>query len=113
MKKSDLRSGMVVKVRSGIEYFVVIPDKYDYGTMFLMNKNGLTCNESYYEEDLTDEEGDSDFDIMEVYDAKVTGFSHAFNNLSSRLIWKREEVKEVTMKEVCEKFGCKVKIVEG
>lgn len=31
---------------------------------------------------------------------------------SCNKIWKRSEVKEVTMAEVEEKFGCKVKIVK-
>lgn len=31
--------------------------------------------------------------------------------ISKYLIWEKEDILEVTMEEVCKKFGCKVKIV--
>lgn len=111
MKKSDLRSGMVVKVRNGSEYLVIIPVSTDYDTIFLMNKNGRTWLDCWFGEDLLDQDGDKEFDIMSVYNIRRSGFSATFDNLGNRLLWKREEPLKVTMEEVCEKFGCKVEIV--
>lgn len=113
MKKSDLRSGMVVRVRNGFEYLVMIPDSTDYDTLFLMNKNGHTWLNCGFGEDLLDQKGDDGFDVMAVYDIRRSGFSSVFENLENRLLWKREEPLKVTMEEIYEKFGCKVKIVEG
>ena len=45
-------------------------------------------------------------DIMSVY----TSYLHCID-IPKKLLWQREEYKEVTMKEIEEIFGCKVKIV--
>ena len=46
-------------------------------------------------------------DIVNVYASSVCSA-----DTPTRLLWKRKEYKEVTMQEIEEKFGCKVKIVE-
>lgn len=98
--KSDLKNRMVVELRNGTRY-VVIDDKIlsSIGYDFL----------STYNEDLTMEKGPSKHDIVKVYDQI---YCIDFNKNSLNLLWERSEVKEVTMAEVEEKFGCKVKIVK-
>ena len=55
----------------------------------------------------------AEFDIAKVYEKTI-----CLLNLEKDLpfemdiLWERSEVKEVTMAEVEEKFGCKVKIVK-
>ena len=49
------------------------------------------------------------FSVPFIFDALF--YSEKFDSL--RWDWEREEIKEVTMAEVEEKFGCKVKIVKG
>ena len=46
-------------------------------------------------------------DIMSVYASSVYSA-----DTPTKLLWERKEYKEVTIKEIEEKFGCKVKIVE-
>lgn len=51
-------------------------------------------------------------DIVKVYDKVNTLEEIGYNGLL-HLLWERSEVKEVTMAEVEEKFGCKVKIINN
>lgn len=53
----------------------------------------------------------SDYAPLNVYELR--GILEHGSLWASRLLWTRPAVKEVTMTEVCEKFGCEVKIVEG
>lgn len=99
MTKADLKNRMVVECRNG-EKYIVIGDKI----LSTKGHNWLLD----YNEDLTSELGLPEYDIMKVYD-KV--FSLDFNKDMLELLWERKEVKEVTMSEVEEKFGCKVKII--
>ena len=58
---------------------------------------------------------DNSFDIMKVY---LPNHPYAFMNITyqesnRKLIWERNNVKEMTMREIEEHLGCKIKIVEG
>lgn len=80
-----------------------------------------------YNDDLTDSADSRPFSGYDIIAVRKTSdccvkfsvpfiFDHLFYNNEFDCIcwdWKREEVKEVTMAEVEEKFGCKVKIVKG
>ena len=98
--KSDLKNRMVVECRNGNKY-IVIDD-------MLLSTNGYSWLLSY-NENLTMKQGLSEFDIMKVYNRAN---SLDFNKYMLTLLWECSEVKEVTMAEVEEKFGCKVKIVK-
>ena len=100
--KADLKNSMVVKYRNGKRRMVV---------------DDLLVGENYYGEltmynnDLT-HKTDNERDIMAVYPK-----AHIFamlNDIESYFtpLWERSEAKEVTMAEIEEKFGCKVKIVD-
>ena len=91
--KSDLRDRMVVETRSG---------HYDEHNLF---HHG-------YNDDLTMSSG-ANWDIIKVY--KEVNNLCCFCNDGAYgaldLLWERKPIKEVTMSEVEEKFGCRVKII--
>lgn len=103
MRKSQLQDGDIVEVRNGDRYIVFFGE--------LRRKHGFLslCD---YSEDMTMNEFDSEFDIVKV---KVQS-AFPFKEIESKHIfwnWTRKKAIEVTMKEVEEKFGCKVKIIKG
>ena len=110
MTLDDLKTGMIVKTREG-KYNIVMRDFIDEGDILA----GLSCNNkisytwtslSNYSQDMTNSKFPH-IDIMSVYS------SYPYSaDTPIRLLWKREEYKEVTMSEIEEKFGCKIKIVE-
>jgi hypothetical protein len=102
--KADLKNRMAVEVRDG-EKYIVVDD-------VLLGNNSF-AELGYYNDDLTHYEHHEN-DIIKVYPAVVYYFSDIDTIEHWRApIWERSEVKEVTMAEVEEKFGCKVKIVDG
>ena len=110
MTLNDLKTGMVVKTREG-KYNIVMRDFIDEGDILA----GLSFNNkisdtwtslSNYNQDMTNS-GFPHIDIMSVYS------SYPYSaDTPKKLLWERKEYKEVTMREIEEKFGCKVKIVE-
>ena len=109
MTLNDLKTGMIVKTREG-KYNIVMRDFIDCGDILA----GLSCDNkisetwtslSNYNQDMTNSRFPH-IDIMSVY----ASYTYSADT-PKRLIWERNEYKEVTMKEIEEKFGCKVKIV--
>lgn len=109
--KKDLKTGMVVKTKNNT-MFLVVGDKLISTTGFgLLNeyKDDLTIN------DQPDPDIQSGFDIIEVYD-DINGWGFGFSRALSyieekkygKLIWKRKEIKEVTMQEIADKLGIPV-----
>lgn len=96
----------VVETRNGSRYLLV---KQEGCTIVGLN---LDVSTSYailiLDENLQDVEDDN-FDIKRVYKYRNCGFSNIKENLSEP-VWEREEVKEMTMKEICDALGCEVKI---
>lgn len=94
MKKSDLKSGMVVEYRDGRKRLVVNDDLIgDDGSLSL----------TYYNDDLKDNEYsvlDSDFDIIKVYRYKDNrSLSYLLKDDNLELIWERKDNK-LTNKEL-------------
>lgn len=122
MTKSDLKTGMIAKTRDGSEHTVfidTIPIMCNYcdkiETSFIVNRSkNIWDSLNNYNNDLTHIEFE-DLDIVEIY---IPLHPYSFQDVEfqrekRRLIWKREEdIKEVTMKDIENKFGCKVKIVK-
>ena len=109
MTLNDLKTGMIVKTRNG-EYHIIMKDFIDKGDILA----GLSCSNkisetwislSQYNQDMT-HLGRSYLDIVSVYASSVYSA-----DTPTRLIWER--CKQVTINELEEKFGCKVKIVGG
>jgi hypothetical protein len=114
MTLNDLKDGMVVVLRNGDPY-IVLRNVFYYGDILAGYKNILEFYNTQisltrYNADMTFKSKSIDpFDIMEIYE-KPEDIFHAFFK-KGKLIWEREKHKEVTMQELEEKFGCKVKIV--
>ena len=109
MTLNDLKTGMIVEIRNGNSY-IVMRDFIDDGDIIA----GLSCNNkisdtwislSSYDKDMT-HSSLPNIDIMSVYASSAYS-----TDTPTKLLWERNEYKEVTMKEIEEKFGCKVKIV--
>lgn len=100
--KSDLKNHMVVRLRDGRVGVI-------FGNYIITATSVIFID--HYNDDLT-MSSSKDVDIVQVFDH--LDFSSVLDN--SVLILDRqreEEAKEVTMAEIEEKFGCKVKIVNG
>ena len=110
MTLNDLKTGMIVKTRNGNSY-IVMRDFIDAGDVLA----GLSCSNiisgtwtslSNYNQDMTHPTR-AFLDIVNVYASSVYSA-----DTPTKLLWERKEYKEVTMSEIEEMFGCKVKIVE-
>lgn len=110
MTLKDLKTGMIVKTRND-NYYIIMRDFIDCGDVLA----GLSCSNIIsgtwtsllgYNQDMTHPTL-PDIDIMSVYASSAYSV-----DTPTELLWERKEYKEVTMQEIEEKFGCKVKIVE-
>ena len=107
--KSDLKTGMVVKLRDG-DFYLVYGERLfsDYGYREIDN----------YNEDLTHTFGGDRCDIVEVYD--VNNYASGLKDILDHpgtLIWSREpNEREISSEEAFkilkEHYGCDVKIKE-
>lgn len=125
MTKKDIEAGDLVLLRDGR---VCIVRKEEDGVLLLYGKPYYVSYPAItrinkldnYNNDLTD--GDyHKYDIIAVSKRSGTLFlgNYLIDILLSKVTlsdvfwdWEREKVKEVTMSEVEEKFGCKVKIIK-
>lgn len=113
MTKADLKTGMVVELRNGDKFLVMLnPDCEDrelisfYGGFMKLNN---------YDDNLNDNEGDAEYDIIKVYTAE-TSICRLFESSNGKglrltLLWERSEVKEMAIEEIEEQLGYKIKIV--
>lgn len=106
--KADLKDGMVVENRLGERKLVL--------GSYLMGALTYGDLSEYAETLLRKDTFYSDLDILKVYDPSPY---HTFYDIiyghGLTLLWKRDEVenvKEITIADIEEKFGCKVKIVK-
>ena len=110
MTLDELKTGMIVETRNGNSY-IVMRDFIDDGDVLagLSDSDNITntwTSLSAYNKDM-EHNLLPEIDIMSVY------ASYLYNiDKPEKLLWKREEYKEITMREIEEMFGCKVKIVE-
>lgn len=123
MKKSDLKTGMVVRHRSG-KYSVVMLDTYHTVPSQIValgegtndNIDGYTADMMWYEDQREDQ-----LDIVAVYEPRILTYMHSnifkgcgtvHENHNCKLIWSRDTTTEMTMEEVCEALGKQIKIVK-
>ena len=110
MTLDDLKTGMIVTVRTGDSYIVMRDFLGDISILTGISDNKTISRKwikmSGYTQDLTCTKAPI-LDIMSVYSSDPCEI-----DIPRGLLWERKECKEVTMKEIEEKFGCKVKIVE-
>ena len=128
MKKSDLKTGMIVTTREGYEYVVLLgttsvyTGKESCDILLNINPKSYLWNKlDYYNEDLIydstlarNEDKAKRNDIIKV---ELAPHPYAFALLDyeredRKLLWERNKsIKEMTMEELAEHFGCEVKIV--
>ena len=112
--KDNLETGMRVVVRDGNEYVVMKDyETVHYGVGAILGVNGIGFKSlKNYNHDLTHATLGKDSDIMKVlkpiYDSDVL----SNNEDDFEVIWEREEAVELTVAQISEKLGYKVKVVE-
>lgn len=109
MLKSDLKTGMVVQTRIGAKFLVMLNP--DCEGRDLICFSGAYMRLSEYTNTL--EYPNSDYDIVKVF---TVGESIGWlflnkNGLNYKLIWERNEPKEMTIAEIEKELGHKIKIV--
>lgn len=107
----ELTENTIVVTRNGNEYLVV---RDNSGKLFGINSNGETYYSCFeYDENFCVKNKDSEFDIMKIYKVKVNSFDSIFKlSLKQEPIWERNQVKELTVKQISELLGYSVKVVE-
>ena len=105
MQKSDLKSGMSVKLRNGQIGFIVDV----FGEKIIQYEKNWTDLEQYNQDLRVATTNCDEWDIMEVY--TILSYDCVIRkNLCKpeNLIWKRKEVTELTMQEIADKFGISI-----
>ena len=98
--KADLRNRMVLERRDGVRYLVI-------DNILMRNRCHSTLSD--YDDNLIEIKTQNPrLDIVRVYDEIL---NYEYLDYTTHLLWEREVCKEVTMAEIEQKFGCKVKIV--
>lgn len=117
MKKSDLKTGMVVEMRNGERYLVMLNP--DYVDRDLISFSGGFLPLCEFDDYLAANDGDTEWDIVKVYRIEAN-VHYIISNPGiaikhARLLWERtEETVEMTVAEIEEKLGVKnLKIVKG
>ena len=117
MKKSDLRSGMIVEIRDGTNYLVMLNPSCE-GWELISIDSGDLVSLSSFNEDLTCKGTIREIDIVKVYKLGlficdiITNTSVAMKH--KKLIWERDEAQtEMTIAEIEAKLGVKnLKIIK-
>lgn len=107
MTLQDLKTGMVVEIRDGGKYMIVNLDGELFGI-------GMNCyitldGEQPHKSNMTWPDN-SDLDIMKVFKPALGSFNYMLSDERNR-IWDREEVRKMTVSEICKELGYKVEIV--
>jgi hypothetical protein len=103
--KHLLRDGVIVKRRNDT-YAIVIGDNTYSG-------KGFICLDEYYD-DLSNRFDPSNFDIMAIYtpDGHCSIYDLLKGEYLELIAERPEEVKEMTLEEICKELGYNVKIVK-
>jgi len=108
MKKSDLKSGMVVEIRNGSLGLVLLNSSKGDIIGGCGRDDTIYNTFEGYTEDLTDVEGDFEYDIMRVYNSTGNFILGTIDILSLNLIWRRKEpqlIKDSEVDELIEEIG--------
>ena len=107
MELKDLKTGMVVETRDGAKYLIVNRD----GELCGIGMNWyITLDGKYpHKSNMTWPDG-SGLDIMKVFKPALRSFSSMLSD-ERNCIWNREEVRRMTVSEICKELGYEVEIV--
>ena len=103
MTKKELKTGMVVEYRNGDKRIVLLDTPI--GDALIGNIGWVDLY--YYTNDLRNATA-SGFDIVAVYEPYHKREMRSLCWNEQKCIWRRSEVKEVTLSEIAEKFGVAV-----
>lgn len=107
MTKSELQIGMLLVLREGSK-FIIMPNQS--GELVGVGQDGYYFMMVNRNSDLTSKTSPKG-DIVAVYDRGYNPeYLLSFNEQNRRLIWRRNDVKEMTLSEVCSVLGYEVKI---
>lgn len=107
MELKDLKTGMVVETREGKKYLIVNRD----GELCGIGMNSyMTLNGEHPHKSNMTWPNDSAVDIMKVFKPALRKFSSMLSD-ERNCIWKREEVRKMTVSEICKELGYEVEIV--
>ena len=104
MKKSELKTGMVVEMRCGDEAVVML-DMMGVSDRFVSLGGGFYPMQ-FYCDDLMSDNHTTEFDIMKVSSTPT----HKIDFRNKDILWERKEVREYTMEELTKKLGFEFKI---
>lgn len=105
-EKKDLKTGMVVKIKDGRSYKVMLNTS---DGDIIVNDNGYL-----YLKDINDDltTRHLSLSIVEIYKPQDVSKSFSLNLYYFTSIWKREKpIKEVTLQEIADKFGVDVESI--
>ena len=113
MKKSDLKTGMRVETTGGSLYIVFKDyDTLNYGhqEIIFLSEGGFTIGGRYDEQLRRD--GPDEYSIERVF-ACPSDSAIMDLNRKGNLIWERVKPKEMTVEEIQQALGYKIKVVES
>ena len=97
--KDILEPGMIFECRNGYKY------------MFISENYAI--NEARYINDIFNENGVREWDIVKIYEKKESGSLKYNLENTENVIWEEKApVKEMTIKEISEKLGYEVKVIK-
>lgn len=107
MKKTELKTGMVVEVRNGDKYMCLmenIPTKFYGSQPLFINNKSFMCFDNYNENLERVESFDGRYDIIKVYQPEVASLDFTIECCGSKtLIWdaiEEERQKDKKIKQV-------------
>lgn len=107
-----LETGMIVEVKNHVNQDVKLGLVINNSIMYFINSDGFdkVCDGRV---NFTASYISKIYSGFDPYTYSINYFINLYKTgeLSEFLIWEKEHILKVTMEEVCEKFGCKVKIV--
>ena len=107
MELKDLQTGMVVETRDGTKYLIV---NLDGGLCGIGMNCYTTLDGAYPHKSNMTWPNNSDLDIMKVFKPALREFSDMLSD-EHNCIWNREEVRKMTVSEICKELGYEVEIV--
>lgn len=122
--KADLTFNMLVVTESGEKFVLYFDENLKSDKFFGVSDDGMWISMNSYNNNLEyDAEAvncgmpKKNFNIKEVYSSPRYHYMYStediFNVFDRDLLWKREEVKKMTVAEISEALGYEVEIVKG
>lgn len=114
--KDNLKTGMLVKFRNGYIGLVMLNDAWGCSRIIEVNDDTGSASPFmfFYDDDLVFDNGkNKQYDIMEVRKSELCpDLSQVEKDFEqSSILWKREEPKELTVGQIEEILGYKIKVV--